>query len=145
MYEIPQQLEYKEKIVFGLTFEQIAYALVFFPVAFIILFRLDLNLYVRVFLTLIPSSLAAGFMFFNLKEYLKDCIAWYKHRLINSQKGIQRLIGIEQIKDNIIHTNNKKLAVLKVSSIDFQLKAKEEKETITLAFQKFLNSLDFPI
>jgi len=34
MYEIPQQLEYKEKIVFGLTFPQIAYALIFFPIIF---------------------------------------------------------------------------------------------------------------
>ncbi len=29
-YEIPQELQYKEKILFGLTFEQPAYAVVSF-------------------------------------------------------------------------------------------------------------------
>ena len=39
----------------------------------------------------------------------------------------------------------KKVAVLRVDSINFNIKPQKEQETIMLAFQKFLNSIDFPI
>jgi conjugal transfer ATP-binding protein TraC len=39
----------------------------------------------------------------------------------------------------------KKIAVLKVDSINFGIKPQTEQETIMLTFQKFLNSIDFPI
>ena len=38
-----------------------------------------------------------------------------------------------------------KIAILKVKPINFQILNKQEKEAITQTFQKFLNSLDFPI
>ena len=53
-YEIPQQLEYKEKIIFGLTFSQLLYALIFSPLALAFLFKLPLALTYRVILVLIP-------------------------------------------------------------------------------------------
>lgn len=39
----------------------------------------------------------------------------------------------------------KKIAVLKVESINYSIKPEEERKAIIYAFQKFLNSLDFPI
>jgi type IV secretory pathway VirB4 component len=39
----------------------------------------------------------------------------------------------------------KKIAILSVESINFSMKTKKEKETISYAFQKFLNSIDFPV
>jgi len=145
MYEIPQQLEYKEKIVFNLTFEQLAYAFLFFPVVFIILFRLNIPLTARVFLAIFPSLLATGFMFFDLKEHLKNWVGWYKHRYISSQIKIQEMFKITDIKDNFLISKNKKLAILKVEPLNFQIKPEKEQEAITFSFQKFLNSLDFPI
>ncbi len=143
MYEIPQQLEYKEKIVFGLTFKQLIYAFIFFPLAFSFLFKLNASIYTRVFLTLIPVFLAAGFMFLDLQDKIKDWVIWYRNRDLTTQK-IEKLFDVK-IDNDLINTKNKKLAVLKVDSINFDIKPKREKETITLAFQKFLNSLDFPI
>jgi len=143
MYEIPQQLEYKEKIVFGLTFSQLIYAFIFFPIAFSFLFKLNASIYTRVFLTLIPVCLASGFMFFDLQNKIKDWIEWYKNGYLKKEK-IEKLFDIK-IDDDLIHTKNKKLAVIKIDSINFDIKPKREKETITLAFQKFLNSLDFPV
>ena len=58
MYEIPQQLEYKEKIVFGLTFGQLMYAMIFLPFA-VIFFRLNVAMPVKVFLVSIPILLAS--------------------------------------------------------------------------------------
>lgn len=145
MYEIPQQLEYKEKIVFGLHFEQLGWAFLFLPIAFILIFRFHFNIYLRVCLAMIPCLLAVGFMFFDLKEHLKNWYTWYKNKYINSQKQMQQIFGIKEIADDLIITKNNKLAILKVESLNFQIKPEKEQEAITFSFQKFLNSLDFPI
>jgi len=104
MYEIPQQLEYKEKIVFGLTFGQMMYALIFFPIAFSFFFRLNASLGVRVFLTFIPVSLAAGFMFFNLSSHIKNWVIWYRLKEIKTKDKMEKLFGIKEIKDDLICT-----------------------------------------
>lgn len=102
MYEIPQQLEYKEKIVFGLTFGQLIYGLIFFPFAFAFFFRLNAPLPVRVVLTFIPISLAAGFMFLNLSSHIKNFYYWYKFGEIRKDK-IEKFFGIHEIKEDLIH------------------------------------------
>lgn len=103
MYEIPQQLEYKEKIVFGLTFGQLIYGLIFFPFAFAFFFRLNASMPVRVFLTFIPVSLASGFMFFSLASKIKDWINWYKYREVKAPEKMNRIFGIEEIKENLVY------------------------------------------
>ena len=143
MYEIPQQLEYQEKIVFGLTFQQLIYAFIFFPFLFSLFFKLDASIYVRFFLGLIPTLLAIGFMFFDLHGNLKKWIYWYKLRSLEGDKLYQQFDF--KVDNNLIFWKKTKLAVLKIEPINFQIKPKKEKETITLAFQKFLNSLDFPV
>lgn len=177
MYEIPQQLEYKEKIVFGLTFRQLAYALGF-AVFILLIFQTGVNFYVKFVFSMPFVCLAVGFMFFDLESKARDWIIWYRFKEVKSDtlkeeerderikkkaklKGIRKhfirtgskplrddikyFFELKGIKEKIIHTKNKKLAVLKVEAINFHIKPKKEKETITLAFQKFLNSLDFPI
>jgi hypothetical protein len=55
-------------------------------------------------------------------------------------------IEIEEIKEGVLVTRQKNMrAVLMVSSINFDLKSAEEKEALVYAFQRFINSLDFPI
>lgn len=102
MYEIPQQLEYKEKIVFNLTFGQLMYVLIFFPIAFVCFFRLNLPLSVRVFLTLIPVSLATGFMFLNLSSHLKNWLIWFKYRKVKTDLKFQKIFGSREIKEDYI-------------------------------------------
>jgi len=86
MYEIPQQLEYKEKIVFGLTFGQLFYAMLFFPLAFYLFFKLNARLEIRVFLTFIPVLLATGFMFFDLADKIKDGVGWFRLRKLKGNE-----------------------------------------------------------
>jgi len=145
MYEIPQQLEYKEKIVFGLTFKQLAYALLFFPIIFVLLFKIDAPLTVRIILAIFPVSIAVGFMFFNLSTLVKNWYTWFKLRDLNTKEKLSRAFPTVTTSNDLIHYKNKKIAVLKVNSINFAMKHKEEKEVIALAFQKFLNSIDFPL
>ena len=99
MYEIPQQLEYKEKIVFGLTFSQLMYALIFLPFV-LIFFRLNISLTIRIFLISVPVSLAISFMFFDLLTHIKNWYRWFKLREIKSRDDLDKMFGIKEIKDN---------------------------------------------
>ena len=103
MYEIPQQLEYKEKIVFGLTFGQLIYGLIFFPFAFYFFFRLNAPLGVRVFLTFIPVTIASGFMFFDLTRHIRNFISWYKFREVKLKWILEKLFGVKEIKEDYIY------------------------------------------
>jgi len=145
MYEIPQQLTYKERIVFGLTFEQLGYALIFTPIIFAIFFKIQANLTVRIILATIPILLVSGFMFFDLLTQIKHWYTWAKTRNLDTKQKLEKALSLGEIRDNLIHANNKKIAVIKVESINFSIKTRKEKETIGYAFQKLLNSIDFPI
>ena len=85
-------------------------------------------------------------MFLNLGGILKDY--WIFFRFQKEVKGSKKLVKFLEIKDLkddvIINSKNKKIAVIKVRPINFQIKPKEEKDAIMISFQKFLNSLDFP-
>lgn len=101
MYEIPQQLEYKEKIIFGLTFVQLLYALIFFPIIFFLLFKLNASIAVRVCLAIIPFALAVGFIFLNLSFHIKNWIRWFRFREIKEHAKIKKLFGAD-VKENLI-------------------------------------------
>jgi len=59
---------------------------------------------------------------------------------------MQEYLQIAEIKDSVVVLKDGSLrAVLAVSSINFDLKSTEEQEAIVYAFQRFLNSLDFPV
>ncbi len=145
-YEIPQQLEYKEKIIFGLTFKQLAYLFGFAPVALLIFFKTGFPLFVKIMIDGFLVCFAVGFMFLNLDFHLKSWISWFKLREIKEKSKLQQFSGIKEVKDDlIIRSDNVKLAVLKIEPINFSIKPQGAQEAIISAFQKFLNSLDFPV
>lgn len=58
----------------------------------------------------------------------------------------QRYLPFSQIKENImIMKDNSARIVLKCSTINFLLKNTDEQDSIIISFQRFLNSIDFPI
>ena len=140
-YEIPQQLEYKEKIIFNLTFKQLGYAFLFGTIALLIFFKLPLNIYIRGILSGYCSLIGALFMFFNFDKFLKEFINWYRNKKISGEK-FRNFKNIKEIKDNLINNN---IAILKVEPINFKIKPEKEQKAITETFQKFINSLEFPI
>lgn len=145
-YEIPQQLEYKEKIMFGLIFKQLAYLFIFAPMIAFIFFRTDWHILAKVVLSTKLAALAIGFIFLNLDWHLRNWLHWFTSRKIEKQHKLAKFIPVKEIKDDLIITNdNRKLAVLKITPINFSIKPEESKGAITVSFQKFLNSLDFPI
>src|SRR3989344_2395920 len=145
-YEIPQQLEYREKIMFGLDVKQLAYAILFFPLIVLIFFKNNMGFSARLIYSIILSTLGVGFIFLNLDYHLKAWYVWLKSRRIEKPEKLAKFIPIKEIKDSLIITNDKrKIAILKVEPINFSIKPDGSKEAITGMFQKLLNGLDFPV
>ena len=111
-YEIPQQLQYEEKIIFGLTFRQLFYAILFLVPSLFIFFKTRIDIYIKAVLTAILLGIASLFMFFNLSSYLGNLIYWMKFREANlmDAKMIQ-FLGIEKIENGVIYVNKAKKPV----------------------------------
>lgn len=63
-----------------------------------------------------------------------------------ADSSTQRYLPFSQIRDNLIVMKDSSVRiVLKCSTINFLLKSIEEQDAIIMSFQRFLNSLDFPI
>lgn len=139
-YEIPSQLEYREKIIFGLDFKQLLYATFFALIDFVIFFKTGWNIYLKCSLLIPPTILAVGFMFFHLDKQLLNIYRWLRFR---QTRDIPKFIGVKKI-DTYIHAK-KRVAIIRVSPINFNIKTTEEKETITSNFLRFMNAIDFPI
>ena len=61
-------------------------------------------------------------------------------------KSTKELVAIADIKDSIILLKNGSLrAMIEVSAINFELRSEEEQIGILQNFQRFLNSVDFPL
>lgn len=59
-------------------------------------------------------------------------------------KTAQEFLPFNDISDSMINLGNHEYrALIEVSSINYNLKTKKEKEILELSFQRFLNSLDF--
>lgn len=145
-YDIPPPLQHKEKIIFGLTFSQLAYAFPAFLVMFFVVFKTGLSIEVSGTISLLIGCIATFFMFFDGKNRIKH---WYNYlrnpRVEVLSDILKRIIDIRKIEKDTIEQSKSKLAVLEVIPMNFMLKTEEEKESIVIGFQKFLNSLDFPI
>jgi len=145
-YDIPPPLEHKEKIMFGLTFNQLAYAFPAFLMIFFLIFRMNLPISVSGAISLIIAFTAAFFMFFDGLNKIKNWYNYFKNPQVKVlSKLLKQIVDIKKIKDKIVHQSKTQLAIIEVIPMNFMLKTEEEKESIIIGFQKFLNSLDFPI
>lgn len=64
----------------------------------------------------------------------------------NPKAATQLHLRIAEVRDNTLVLKNGGLrAVLKVSSINFNLKSEQEQNAIIYSYQSFLNTLEFPI
>jgi len=149
-YEIPQSLQYKERIVFNLTLEQLLYAISFGFVAFLIYAKLPFSIQARIAIALIPAGLGLMFMYLDLWQHMKDFWAWYKFRFATKyNSAMKHYLKLNGIKEScyLVQTKHgkKRVAVLMVEPLNFKIKTKDERDSIIYSFQKFLNALDFPI
>lgn len=145
-YDIPPPLQHKEKIMFGLTFEQLGYAFPAFILIIIVVVKTNLPIEISGVIAVFIALLAIFFMYFDGKKKLFNIITHFRNQeaTVNSEK-LKEIVDIEEISETYIKTKKGKLCILEVVPLNFMIKQQEEKESIVAGFQKFLNSLDFPI
>ncbi|MEK6974439.1 MAG: ATP-binding protein [Nanoarchaeota archaeon] len=160
-YEIPQELEYREKIVFNLDFEQLIYASLAAFLSLLIL-KSPVSLTVKLTIILIFASIASLFMWFNFKATLRNFLRWvsFRHVHLMSSK-MNNFFSLHNIEGNSFEIKTKggkilraiskdfyaveKIAILKIMPINFSIRDEDSKLLIIKNFQSFLNSLDFNI
>lgn len=110
-YEIPQQLQYEEKIIFGLTFRQLFYAALFVIPCLIIFFKTKIDIYIKVVISAILLGIASLFMFFGFSNYISNILNWTKFREmhITDPKMIQ-FLGISKIQNGVVYVSKAKRA-----------------------------------
>jgi hypothetical protein len=141
-YEIPQQLQHKEKIVFGLTFTQLAWALLFGSITLIILTGKG-DITTKFIIALFPATFGVLFVFFDVSSWFRHLVSFFKFRAVSIESDkMKKLLGINRVKDNVV---NDSVAILQITPLNFSIKTTDEQESIIYGFQKFLNSLDFPV
>jgi len=85
-------------------------------------------------------------MFFDGQNKTKNVLLYLRNQEIKvNSDQLKNIINIKSIKEGIITTSKDKLSILEVIPMNFMIKTEEEQETVLSGFQKFLNSLDFPI
>lgn len=103
-YEIPQQLQYEERIIFGLTFKQLVYALSIGSPALLITFRTKMPFYAKATFLIILMAMACLFMFFNFSAYLLDLYSWLQFREASLMDlRMIKFIGIGKIQDGVVY------------------------------------------
>jgi len=143
-YEIPQQLQHKEKIIFGLTFSQLGWASLFIFIL-IFIFKLNISLVAKFILASIPGMIGILFIFFDFGSWLKHIAYFFRFRSTKlNDRAMNSLVNIKKVDNGIIHSHTD-VAILQVTPLNFSIKTKDEKEAIIYGFQKFLNGLDFPV
>ncbi len=132
--------------MFGLTFEQLGYALPTALIAFYLIFKSGLSFMAGSVISMFVAVVAFFFMFLDGRKQLTNVLRHLKNKEAEVLSPVlKRIIDIERIKEGIVYQKKSKLAILEVTPLNFMLKTKEEKEGIIVGFRKFLNSLDFPI
>ena len=147
-YEIPQNLKYKEKIAFNLTFEQMAWLGVFGAIAAIIYLKTSLPFPIKESLALLTASIGCGFAFLKFTEHLKT-FRTYKKSINKAgyfDQKMRQLVDVKKIEKDVIFLKDGSMrALLQITPLNFSMLSKNEQQAIIKAYKDFLNSLDFTV
>jgi len=146
-YDIPDEIKYREKIVFGLDLGQLCYAALFAALALLSL-NLPLEGEARLVLPAIFSIIGAAFVFLNLEEKAWNAYLFYSgvRKAASSDPKAQQLVGVRAIEDGqIVLMDGSLRAVLQVEPINFSLLDEGQKAAFVSNYREFLNHLIDPI
>ncbi len=102
-YDIPPPLQHKEKIIFGLTFIQLAYALPSLLLILLLIFKLPLPIEFSGAISIIPLSLAVFFMFFDGKNKTTNFIKHLKTQEADVENNkLKDVINIKEVKEEVV-------------------------------------------
>ncbi|MDO8428333.1 MAG: PrgI family protein [Candidatus Diapherotrites archaeon] len=146
-YEIPQNLKYEEKIVFGLTAKQLFWLAIFVTPTIFIFLKTQLSFEWKILITILLFIAGGAFAFVGAWGKLKDGIE-YLTSMRNAgyfDKKMEKFMDVQKIENNAVYTHGRMLAILQVLPISFDMLSESEQKAVIHSFKDFLNSLDFPI
>lgn len=147
-YEIPQELKYEERIIFGLTLQQFAALAVAGLVGAFVFFRTPLILPLRITVVFVLAFFGLGFAFFDFKGKLANLFNFFG-KTRNSgylDEKTKKFVAVKDVKNNMLFLKDGTArALVQVKPINFGIKSQTEQEAIIQNFQMFLNSLTFPL
>ncbi|MBU0591945.1 MAG: DUF87 domain-containing protein [Candidatus Micrarchaeota archaeon] len=147
-YDIPDEIKYREKIIFNLDWKQLGYAAVFGLLSFFSYNAIQLQGELRFVIPAIIGITGIGFIFLNIDEKARDVISYYagiRKEPFNSKKA-QRFFEVKEIRDNAVHLEDGRiLAILQVYSINFELLDENRKAALLANYKAFLNQLTVPV
>ena len=146
-YDIPDEIKYKEKIVFNLDLKQLCYACGF---GFLALMSMNLPLPsdFKVVPAIFFAILGACFILLNLEEKLADLLDYHRNvkDADSSNPKAKALVGVSRITGNaLVLTSGGLRSVLRVSPVNFSLLEDSQKEALINGYREFLNHLDTPV
>ncbi|MBI5065993.1 ATP-binding protein [Candidatus Woesearchaeota archaeon] len=145
-YDVPQKLKYKEIIAFGLTLKQLIITVITTIIIGTILLP-DLKNPIKITLSAIIFLIGFGVTFLEVEKHFMNLYKFSRFKKANSKdETLKQYLSIKNLNGNTLKLNNNTLlGLLEVEPISINLLSDLQKESITQQFQKFLNSLDFPI
>lgn len=147
-YEIPKNLQYTEKIVFNLSFEQALWVGIFGILTFTVFFKLPIIFEARIGISLILAGLAVGFAFFDFRTHATNIFSFLTvpRQIGYLDPKMKQFVEINRIENDTIYLQNGSIkAIIQVQPINFHILSAKQKQAIISAYKDFLNSLDFPI
>lgn len=146
-YEIPQNLKYEEKIVFGLTLKQFGWITLFGILAVIIFLKTPISFYAKIVIAITLVGIGFSFAFLNLFTHIKILKKYFGLTKAGYlQPQLDSFMEVKEIKDNAIFLKDGSIkAIIQVIPFNFSMLSIQEQQAIINAYKQFLNSLDFPI
>jgi len=147
-YDIPDKIQYREKIVFGLDWRQLGIAVLFGFLAVLAYRLLPLSGDAKLVAPAVFVCIGAVFVFFKLENPFFDRKAYYSNlrRGGGLDKHVQAFIGVRKVENDTIYLKNGELrAILGVTPINFQNFDDSRKKSAILNYRDFLNQLVHPI
>ncbi|MBI5066143.1 ATP-binding protein [Candidatus Woesearchaeota archaeon] len=143
MYEIPQELQYSEKIVFGLTLKQTFVVLSTGVLVYFTIFKWLISPWIKYSLALLIVVLGVLFTFFKLDQLISNFLLWIWSKRIKFFQS-QSLFGVQKFENDFMFVKGVRTVVLEVFPMNYGIKNNTEQESIVKIFRKLLQSIDYP-
>jgi len=145
-YDIPPQLHHDEKIFGPFNLWQVGYLAIAVFIAIGILKFLSVNIQLKAIIAFSVILVGFGFALLDFKKWIWNLFLFLKFKSARMTSiKMKNLISINKIDKDVVVTKHGKVAILEVTPINFMIKNKDEQDSIIKGFQKFLNSLSFPV
>lgn len=146
-YDIPDEIKYQEKLAFNLDFKQLMYAIVFILFA-IFSYGLPISGQAKFVFPSFFLLLGIGFVYLKFDDFIFKRLGYWTGFKEGSwlNKKVRSLVGIDKIENHTVFLKGTELrSILIVDPVNYDTLNDEQKKSLILNYQLFLNQLSFPV